>query len=445
MSVPRPITRGRFKALAVLIALTVLLIGLLTTTTGPAYAAAPKPPGGLTSTAKTVTTVSLKWSAVTKAPRYRVKWSTSSSFTKPKYKELTGTSTTITGLSAKKLYYIKVRVVAKNGDGITAYSKPIKVTTDATRTGPLRVGSYNVRCDTCFLPGTEEARWTDRRDSVAAAIKAQNLDVIGVQEASQGWLFDSSGKKYSLSQFEDLTARVGAPYKLVNSKRNNCVKDTTPTKCEYKDQGASLGTRILYNSTRIEIINSGSKLLPETNTADTRHYVAWAEFRQLSTGKKFIFGNSHLTAYAENHELRKVQTEVALATIAANNPKKLPVISVGDWNSGRFDVPTNAPYDVYVAAGFVDPLGGAYRTTTIVTGATVEKRINTWLNSFNGFKRAANGHPTWVNGTYIDYIMTTPMRVSEWETVAKLDAYGNFVGQIPSDHNMIRATVWLPA
>ena len=41
-------------------------------------------------------------------------------------------------------------------------------------------------------------------------------------------------------------------------------------------------------------------------------------------------------------------------------------------------------------------------------------------------------------------MLTTPMRVSEWETVARLDSADDFVGIIPSDHNMLRMTVHLP-
>ena len=48
----------------------------------------------------------------------------------------------------------------------------------------------------------------------------------------------------------------------------------------------------------------------------------------------------------------------------------------------------------------------------------------------------------WINGIYLDYIWTSPgIRVPEWETVMDLDADGNFVGRIPSDHNMLRADV----
>ena len=119
------------------------------------------------------------------------------------------------------------------------------------------------------------------------------------------------------------------------------------------------------------------------------------------------------------------------------------MIALGDWNSSRFEKPSNGPYDVYVKAGFVDPLGGAYKTHK-PKHATVEHRIHTWLNSSNpDWKRKPPGHKSWVNGSYIDYILTTKMRVSEWETVARLSKK-KFRGVIPSDHNMVRATVWLP-
>jgi hypothetical protein len=48
------------------------------------------------------------------------------------------------------------------------------------------------------------------------------------------------------------------------------------------------------------------------------------------------------------------------------------------------------------------------------------------------------------NGSNMDYIFTTPMRTLEWETVLDLDSNGKLEGTIPSDHNMIVATVLLP-
>jgi hypothetical protein len=98
-----------------------------------------------------------------------------------------------------------------------------------------------------------------------------------------------------------------------------------------------------------------------------------------------------------------------------------------------------------VDAGYIDPLGGAWRTTSTAPGALVKHRIRTWANSFNGFDRTVTRRDGWINGSYIDYIMVSKgISVPEWETVVKLDKDGNLDGIIPSDHNMIRATVVLP-
>ena len=143
------------------------------------------------------------------------------------------------------------------------------------------------------------------------------------------------------------------------------------------------------------------------------------------------------------------QARVVAQTVAGHNPDGLPAFVVGDLNSSRFShdySPTNAPYDVLTGAGYVDPLGGAWRTTSTAPGALVKHRVNTWMNSFNGFERTVTRRAGWVNGSYIDYIMVSRgVQVPEFETVAKLGADGNLEGIIPSDHNMLRATVVLPA
>ena len=75
----------------------------------------------------------------------------------------------------------------------------------------------------------------------------------------------------------------------------------------------------------------------------------------------------------------------------------------------------------------------------------MQHRIHTWLNNSNpGWSRQAPGHRSWDLGSYLDDVLTTRMRVSEWETIAHLSTKGRIVGTIPSDHTMLRATVWLP-
>ena len=69
------------------------------------------------------------------------------------------------------------------------------------------------------------------------------------------------------------------------------MKAKTPTKCAYKDQGASKGTKILYDAGAVTLVSQGSKLLP---SPEDDRYMAWAIFTQRSTGKKFFFATAHL-------------------------------------------------------------------------------------------------------------------------------------------------------
>ncbi|SEQ16473.1 endonuclease/exonuclease/phosphatase family protein [Microlunatus flavus] len=308
---------------------------------------------------------------------------------------------------------------------------------------PLRVATYNIRNANSFDGKKNEKRWEDRRGAVVAAIKGQDLDVLAVQEATQGMLHDAESERARVNQYEDLVNRLGGAWQVTNEAHYNCANSGSPNRCAYRYTGASEGNRILYDADRVDLVDQGSRLLP-VPAGKGDNYMTWAELRQRSTGKRFMVSNLHTVGTDAQYKTKNKQARLALAELKENNSDDLPMIALGDWNSSRFEKPSNGPYDTYVKAGFVDPLGGAYKTHK-PKGATVEHRIRTWLNSSNPkWSRKAPGHKAWGNGSYIDYILTTPMRVSEWETVAKLDKKGRYKGVIPSDHNMVRATVWLP-
>jgi hypothetical protein len=66
--------------------------------------------------------------------------------------------------------------------------------------------------------------------------------------------------------------------------------------------------------------------------------------------------------------------------------------------------------------------------------------------SFNAFRAAqrCEDDPTRV-GQQIDYLFASnALPVTDWQLVLDLDAAGNWLGTIPSDHNLLRATVTLP-
>ncbi|HEY0239433.1 MAG TPA: fibronectin type III domain-containing protein [Friedmanniella sp.] len=424
-------------------------------TTAKAYAA----PSGLARTSATATTVALTWKSRGSGLRYRVQSADDAAMSGASYQRFSTTSGTIGGLTAGTAYWFKVRVISSSGDNLSPYSAAVKVSTSAassstpapvSSTKQLRLGTFNVKCFNCEADQPNERSWWDRRADVVRDIRSQDLDVLGVQEASQAWLPKvQGGKGQDLSQFEDLRNRLGGTWKLTNANRNNCVKEKTPTKCRYKDQGASRDSKILYDSASVSLVSQGSKLLP---SPDDDRFMAWAILKQRSTGKKFFFVTTHLEP--SNVWNLHVQEATALAKeVAKRNPSKLPTFITGDMNAHKntlnpSGVKDNPVFDVIVGRyGYVDPLGNPSGSTTTTPGATVEHRINTPLSSFNDFihKASPNYFGRRPNGTYLDYIFTSKkVRVLEWENVAKLDADHNYIGKQASDHNLQRATVVLP-
>jgi endonuclease/exonuclease/phosphatase family metal-dependent hydrolase len=424
-------------------------------TTRQGYAA----PSGLARSGAGTTSVALRWKSRGSGLTYRIQWAANAAMSGASYKRFKATSGTITGLTSAKAYWFKVRVISSTGENWSPYSSALQVSTTKApsststpvpTTRQLRLGTFNVKCFNCKADQPNERSWWDRRADVVRDIKSQRLDVLGVQEASQAWLPKvEGGKGQDLSQFEDLRNRLGGSWRLANANRNNCVKAKTPTKCKYKDQGASKDSKILYNSSSVTLVSQGSKLLP---SPENDRFMAWAILKQRSTGKKFFFVTTHLEP--SNVWNLHVQEATAMAKeVAKRNPSHLPTFITGDMNahkntlnpSGKKDNPV---FDVIVGKyGYVDPLGNPSGSTTTTPGATVEHRINTPLSSFNDFihKASPNYFGRRPNGTYLDYIFTSKkVRVLEWENVAHLDSAHNYIGKQASDHNLQRATVVLP-
>ena len=421
--------------------------------TAKTLAAPPAPPAGLKSTAQSTTTLTFTWGVVANAPQYRLAWSSRADMGSPGYLTTSSPSGEVRGLSPATPYYAQVRALSATGAAITSYSAVVKATTAAVPVmpaiaSPLSVATYNIHCEKCHDGMPEEKSWADRRGGIVQNIVAKMPDLIGVQEASQSWL-DGDTRLGGYTQFEDLRDRLtaaGGAYKLINANRNNCVDSTRPTNCVYADRGASAGTKIFYNSKTVKPVRSGSKELPGVMGTDSSRYVAWAEVVQISTGKHLFFADTHLEIGkdAASNTLRMQQAQTVTDTIKSQNPNSLPVVLVGDMNSNKWTDPSNGPYDVVTSTGLVDPLGNTYKSWYPSGAATAEKVVNRRVNSWNGFERAARQGAAGTSGSYIDYIFTSKMRVSYYENVAKIDALGNYVGTIPSDHNMQFATVGLP-
>lgn len=383
-----------------------------TTPATPYPQAPPFPKAEPTST----TSLAVSWNDVPFAASYEISHVEVEAKTDPVVAQTKKRSADLSELKPGKNYDIRVRALDSEGEPISDWSAEPPVTVPEPT--PLKVASYNIKCANC----KGGASWAKRRGAVANTILGQMPDVIGLQEASQGRM-----KGRRVSQFVDLLNLLGSPYQ---------VTDRSP--------GASGAVRIFYNSETVELIAEGAKALPRSGGSNQQRYLSWAIFKQKATGTQFLFGDTHLEPGKQFGSLRKRQAQTIASTLKAVGSDELPTIVVGDLNSYRWMKGGNQPYDVLTRAGFADPLGMTYQSRgQSAPGAFVENRINTRYSSYNDFKRKAPrlGH---INGTYLDYILVSPMRVSEWETVVKVDSSGRFVGTIPSDHNLVRATVWLP-
>lgn len=399
----------------------------------------------------TGTKAKVSWPSRGSGLTYRVRYDNDAGYGSPAYRVVKASKLSLARLLPNAQYSVSVRVVdAKNTKTLSEYGATVTVKTK-TVMAPLRVASFNVKAHNSFHDLPNELPWLQRRAAVAALIKRQAPDVIALQEAQQSRIRNADGTLSKLAQMEDLVNRLGSPYKLVNRYRYDCVKSTTMTRCVKKDRQASRGIRIVYNSHELTLKSYGAKRLAYISADDMERYVSWAIFRQRDSGKDFMFVDVHFentddlvpgtTKYYEN---RKTQTRQSLAEVKAHNPKGLPVIFAGDLNSTKSSVPDNAPYDIMRSAGYTDPLGNTYKSTKIASWATAEKRINARYNSYNRWLLTPpkSSNP---NGSYFDYIFTSSqMRVSEWETAMTLNPDGTYKGVIPSDHHLIRATVWLP-
>lgn len=402
-------------------------------------------PGGLQLVARNSDSLTLAWRARSGIGSYQVKYAANSSLSGAKYVSTKDTGLKLTGLKKDTDYWVKLRAKSTNGKTTTTFSTSLKASTTAgSVVAPLRAASYNILCANC----SSSHPWAKRRSTLVQAIKAQDLDVLGTQESSQGLTRAADGT--DKAQFDDLLDLLGSRYAITNSYRYNCEKSTSPNNCKPKDRGASHDVRIIYNSDRIAAVRQGSLEFDAQAPDDTTRFLAWAELRQRSTDKHFFVVNTHLDPRDDSvgsslhHNTRAAQTRELVDTIKKQNRSGLPVIILGDFKTNKYTSPSNAPYDVITDAGYLDPLGNTYKSTVPDRSAIVEHRIGTEFNTKNNLAATAP-KSVYTNGSVIDYIyVSRGVRVNEWETVVDVDDAGNFNGTPPSDHNMVRITAYLP-
>jgi endonuclease/exonuclease/phosphatase family metal-dependent hydrolase len=422
-----------------------------------AVTAAVAVPRNLTVTAVTASSATLGWTPSEGASLYRISRASSSDFAGAVWSRTSQPSALITDLKSDTTYYFKVRVIRSDGTVVTSWTTPVVGKTspapiDSLVSGPvdLRVGSFNVMTVSGDQTAGNRLPWKERRGTVISQILRENVDVLGAQELSPTnthpeRLVDGE------NQFLDLKNglnKAGGTFALTNENSYNCVNPRHTYKCVYQDQGASGGDRILYDTSTLALVSQGAY---QFKAVDTVPYgMAYAVLRVKSTGDRFFFTNTHL--HPSNRTVRLAQWKELIAKI--NELKgTLPVINVGDYNTQKFDAGTPVICDTMLpamkAAGYGDVVNQTCATNPVVN-PRAQRCINGWINSTNHFDRDVRNYSYPNNrskaGNNIDWIFATnSLPVKEWKVVIDYDPTTlQVLGAMPSDHNMVRATITLP-
>jgi endonuclease/exonuclease/phosphatase family metal-dependent hydrolase len=313
----------------------------------------------------------------------------------------------------------------------------------------IRAASFNVLTVSADTTSGEQKPWLQRRDTVLAQILGQHPDVLGLQEANQSKTF-ASRLKDGDTQYRDILNGLnlrGGHYAVTNDVPNNCVKADYSTNCTYQYRGASGDNRILYNTDTLSMVSQGSYYYHHQESGGTRN-LTWAVLQVNASGSQFLFVDTHLIATEADAAIREQQWRELIAEV--NQLKgSLPVIVVGDFNTHKMATLAATMLPLMKSAGYGDVLSQQYQVNP-TPNIRARHVVNGWLNSENHFKRDLTIY-SYANrrdktGNNIDWIFASNnLAVPEWETVVDYDPTTLLVnGTIPSDHDMVRATITIP-
>jgi endonuclease/exonuclease/phosphatase family metal-dependent hydrolase len=262
--------------------------------------------------------------------------------------------------------------------------------------------SFNIRYGTAK---DGDNHWTARRDQLFDLVRAQNADLIGVQEALD-------------SQIREIIAAVPG-YAVVGVGR-----DDAQARGEY--------SAILFRTDRLYVAESGTFWFSDTPEVpaskswgnNITRICTWARFIDRD-GRGFWHFNLHLDH--QSQPSRERSTELLRRRIEARAFPREPVVVTGDFNVGE----GNPALRALVAAA--RPEGAQAGTPFLDTFRVVhpDERV---VGTFSGFKFGQ------VNGDKIDYVLVQPGTEVLSAGIIRTSRSDRY----PSDHFPVVARVRLP-
>jgi len=313
------------------------------------------------------------------------------------------------------------------------------------RSVDVRVASFNLQSATLDRSSGMQQPWRKRRAKVVRQILNQRVDVLGVQEAAYSPSFRKrlvAGATQYLDLRNGLNAH-GGRYGVTTRAAVNCRRPFVSYRCAYRDRDASAAERILYNKRKLTLVSRNAMRYTRQSSRSPNMYLAWAVFRSKATGRRFLFTTTHLDPH--RRAVRKAQWRQMIRVIKRKRNGR-PTVSVGDFNVTKFDRMAATMLPAMRRARIGDVLNQRYRVNPS-RNVRAESRVNGWLNTYNRLSRSVRrfGYEDArrKTGNGIDYIFASNrLRVLQYKVVCRFNRRTLRVkGILPSDHNMIRATI----
>jgi endonuclease/exonuclease/phosphatase family metal-dependent hydrolase len=315
----------------------------------------------------------------------------------------------------------------------------------------IRVASFNVQGISLDRTQGAQRPWKQRRDTIVSQILSGRVDVIGVQETNPSNYYRSRlVRPANINQYFDLRAGLNYfsrdTYAMAAGAPANCVNQMTTYNCVPKDNRASGNDRILYNTRTLRQVDHGATRYSQTSSSRSTAGVAWSRLEVRATGRQFLFTTTHLDPVSRSVRLAQWKQMITIVNGIKGN---LPVVATGDFNAHKFDEMAATMLPAMKSAGYGDVLNQQYNVNPSV-GVRAQVLSQAWVNSFN-HDRADVASYSYDDrrdktGLSIDYIFASNnLPVKDFKLVLRFDPETLQVsGVLPSDHNMLRATVTIP-
>ena len=319
------------------------------------------------------------------------------------------------------------------------------LTQAASGSADIRVATFNISSMVLDSTHGPLRPWKERRSRVISEILSEHVDVIGIQEAAPGRSMPHHVVD-GANQYLDLRNglnKAGGHYALTVAAGFNCVNSVTSYHCKKMDRDASNTDRILYNTQKLTMVGHNSMAYSHRTARNAHPFLTWARFRIRSNGHEFRFFDTHLDP--RNRAVRKAQWQQMIKQV--NHLKQgRPVISVGDFNTQKFDPMAASMFPAMKRSGYGEVLNEQYRVNPN-PHIRARQRTHAWISSVNHMSRNVRAFSyddaTSKTGNSIDHIFASnSLAVRSYKVVLKYNPSTLTVsGVLPSDHNMVCATI----